>query len=273
MKIVVLVDNISETPDLQTEHGLSIWIETDSHRILFDTGKSDLLEKNALCLGVDLSAADIIVLSHGHYDHTGGIAGVLEKNGSAAIYCHSGIFTPRYSRQDDGKMKPVGICEHSSTALDQAFERIHFVDSPVFLSEKIGITGPIPRNSDFENTGGDFYFDTDATRPDIICDDLALWIKTDNGLYVICGCSHSGLVNTLCYISTLTGITAFHTVIGGFHLLHASGQRMEKTCGFLSSITIRRMVPCHCTGVKQVELLKDRFGSNVDLGMAGKIII
>lgn len=272
MKIVLLVDNISETPDLHAEHGLSIWIETANHRILFDAGQSDILEENADHLGIDLSTADTIILSHGHYDHTGGLARVLEKNRFAEIYCHSGVLTPRFSRQDDGLMKPIGINEHASTALYNAFDRIHFLDGPYYLSKHIGITGPIPRGNDFENTGGDFYFDIDARRPDLVQDDLAVWIQEENGLYVICGCSHSGVVNTIRYISSLTGSKNIYTVIGGFHLLHASGLRMEKTFDFISSINISRIVPCHCTGVKQVEQLKNRFGSRVDQGIVGKVI-
>ena len=169
-------------------------------------------------------------------------------------------------------MKPIGIREHASETLYSMFDRIHFLDGPLKVSEHIGITGPIPRVNDFENTGGDFFFDIDAKRPDTVQDDLAVWIQTENGLYVVCGCSHSGIVNTLRYISTLTGITNVHSIIGGFHLLHASGKRMEKTCEFLSSANISRIVPCHCTGVKQVEQLKNRFGVMVDPGMAGKVI-
>ena len=204
LSITVLVDNAPGRLGLKTEHGLSLWIETESRRILFDAGQSDMLLHNAEQLNIDLSTADSVILSHGHYDHTGGIAHVLSKLCSATIYCHSSVFVPRYSRQSDGRMKPIGIDKNSSKALHDAYNRIHWVNEAINISEDFGITGPIPRNTDFENTGGDFYFDPDGNRPDPVNDDLALWFRTTKGIIVVTGCCHSGIINTLEYVKTLS---------------------------------------------------------------------
>lgn len=264
---------MSETSELKSEHGLSIWVEADERKILFDTGQSDILIDNAQQLGIDLATADALVLSHGHYDHTGGIESVIARNSSITIYCNSGVFIPRYSRQSDGRMKPIGITRKSLDALHRIFGNIHWVDKPLMLADDIGITGPIPRETDFEDTGGNFFYDLEGAKPDPVIDDLVVWVQTSRGLCVLTGCCHSGLVNTLQYISSLTGQAPVHSVIGGFHLLNASPERMENTCDYLHDCNVNRIVPCHCTGEKAVEYLRLRFNDRVQIGRAGSNVI
>jgi len=122
LNITILVDNQSSKAELHSEHGLSLWIEADDKRILFDTGQSEMLIRNAKVLGIDLRTADTLVLSHGHYDHTGGVAAVLDLNPEISVYCHPGVFMPRYSRQPDGKMKPVGINAKASNDLHKIID-------------------------------------------------------------------------------------------------------------------------------------------------------
>lgn len=271
--ITIIVDNMSETSELKSEHGLSIWVEADGRKILFDTGQSDILIHNAEQLGIDLATADALVLSHGHYDHTGGVEPVIARNTSIAIYCNSGVFIPRYSRQSDGRMKPIGITRKSSKALQKVSDNIHWVDKPLMLADDIGITGPIPRVTDCEDTGGNFFYDLEGTKPDPVSDDLAVWLQTSKGLCVLTGCCHSGLVNTIEYISLLTAQTPVHSVIGGFHLLNASSERMENTCDYLHDWNVKRIVSCHCTGEKAVEYLRSQFNDRVQIGRVGSNVI
>jgi 7,8-dihydropterin-6-yl-methyl-4-(beta-D-ribofuranosyl)aminobenzene 5'-phosphate synthase len=273
LKVTIIVNNISETSELKSEHGLSIWVEADERKFLFDTGQSDILIHNAEQLGIDLATADSLILSHGHYDHTGGVEPVTDRNSSIAIYCNSGVFIPRYSRQSDGRMKPIGITKKSSEALHKASGNIHWVDKPIMLADDIGITGPIPRVTDFEDTGGNFFYDLEGTKPDTVSDDLAVWLQTSKGLCVLTGCCHSGLVNTLKYISSLTGQASVHSVIGGFHLLNASSERMENTCEYLHDSDVNWIVPCHCTGENAVEYLRSQFNDRIQSGRAGSNII
>lgn len=228
LSITILVDNQSNRPELHKEHGLSFWIEADDRHILFDTAQSDIIFSNAETLGIDLRSTDTLVLSHGHYDHTGGVAGVLDLNPGISVYCHPGIFIPRYSRQPDGKMKLVGINASASRALNKTFDKIHWINEPGTISEDIGMTGTIPRVSDFEDTGGAFYLDQEAKSPDPINDDLSLWFRTINGIVVVTGCCHSGIVNTLEYVKKITKQDVVHEVIGGLHLLNALQDRLEK---------------------------------------------
>lgn len=272
LNITILVDNRSNQDNLKSEHGLSLWIEADDRKILFDAGQSDILLQNAKTLGIDLSSADTFIISHGHYDHTGGLESILQVNPSINIYCHSGVFSPRYSRQPDGRTKPVGMQKKAYAALHKKFDHIKWVNTPRFLNDHIGITGPIPRKSTFEDTGGAFYFDYDAKRPDLINDDMAMWFRTGQGLCIVTGCCHSGLVNTISYIQSLEPEIPVYMILGGLHLVNASGERIKNTCDFLNSLNINQIIPCHCTGDKAVEYMQNRLGKSVEPGEVGKKI-
>ena len=214
--ITILVDN-QAGPGLTTEHGFSLWIETDGRRILFDTGQGPALPMNARTLGVDLQQTDMLVLSHGHYDHTGGIPHVLQVAPNAHVYCHPGVVQPRYSLRN-GSPKPAHMPSESMAALDRLPEKnLHWTSEAVRLSENIGLTGPIPRQTTFEDTGGAFFLDPEARHADPIEDDLALWIKTDQGLVVCVGCCHAGIINTLTHVRRLSGVARIRAVIGGLH--------------------------------------------------------
>lgn len=269
LSITILVDNKSNNAELYSEHGLSFWIEADDQRILFDTGQSDMLIRNAEVLGIDLRTAGTLVLSHGHYDHTGGVAAVCGLNPGISVYCHPDIFIPRYSRQPDGKMKPIGITEKDSNVLNSMIDRIHWVNEPFYLSGDIGITGPIPRLSDFEDTGGAFFLDPEAQRPDPISDDLTLWFKMTKGIVVVTGCCHSGIVNTLEYLKTITGQKNIVAILGGLHLVNAPLKRLENSCEYLNRAVPDTIYPCHCTGEKAIGFLRTRFQDRIITGNVG----
>jgi 7,8-dihydropterin-6-yl-methyl-4-(beta-D-ribofuranosyl)aminobenzene 5'-phosphate synthase len=262
MRITILSDN-QACQGLVAEHGLSVWIETKDICILFDTGQGSTLQNNARVLDLDLGRTDILVLSHGHYDHTGGIPQVLQRARNIDVYCHPGVGQPRYTIRT-GKPKHIGMSRESVTAIGKLpLEQLHWVQQPLFLSEKIGITGPIPRETGYENPGGPFYLDLEGRRADPIDDDLALWIRTEYGLVVYVGCSHAGIVNTLNQVRRMSANSKIRAVIGGFHLLHANTQRIEQTLHALRSMPLGLLVPCHCTGKRAVQALKDSFGDQV----------
>jgi 7,8-dihydropterin-6-yl-methyl-4-(beta-D-ribofuranosyl)aminobenzene 5'-phosphate synthase len=272
LKITILVDNSSSDPDLQSEHGFSLWIEADNKKILFDTGHSKLIVHNAAKLDINLGLAQYLILSHGHYDHTGAVAEIVRLNPSITIFCHPFITNQRFSRQPDGYMKFVGIDKSQSTALESVENQINWIHSPCDISNDIGISGPIPRVSSFEDTGGAFFLDTQEKQPDLIIDDLSLWFKTQGGLCIITGCCHSGLVNTITHIKSIVN-EPVHTIIGGFHLGNASPDRIEQTCKFIKFIntnnTIPHIIPCHCTGENAVEYFYKIFGDMVKPGGVG----
>ena len=267
-QVTILVDN-QAGERLVAEHGLSLWIETEDKRILFDTGQGSAVENNARALGIDLGKTDILVLSHGHYDHTGGIPQALKYARKINLYCHPGVVQPRYSIRD-GVPKPIHMPQESLAAIDKLpAQSLHWVSQALLLSERIGITGPIPRETSYEDTGGPFYLDPQGRRPDPIDDDLALWIRTDGGLVVCVGCCHAGLVNTLNHIRRQSNGLSVRAVIGGFHLRNASRQRLDETIAALRLLEPDMVVPCHCTGEPAIALLRDALGERVSPGAVG----
>ena len=268
VKITILIDN-QAVNGLDSEHGLAMWIAHENGHILFDTGQKNTFAKNAERLGIDIAQTDDLVLSHGHFDHTGGIPHVLNMAPKVNVHCHPAAVYPRYAVRD-GAARAIQMPQASMMGLDRmTTEHLHWVRNPVQLSERVGITGYIPRQTSYEDTGGPFYLDPLGNRKDDIEDDMALWIRTDKGLVVCVGCSHAGLVNTLNYIRELNNREKIHAVIGGFHLMTADFNRMEKTLNALSSINPDIMVPCHCTGKPAVSFLQDAMGSRVIEGAAG----
>lgn len=247
IKITVLVDNRLESP-LMAEHGFSLLLEGEGKRILFDTGQGEALFHNAELLGADLTGLDVVVLSHGHYDHGGNLAAVLSQNPEAVLVAHPNCTVPRYSIHEGAPVKSVALTGENRTAVvARDHRKVKWCFGPTEIIEGIWVTGEIPRKSSFEDTGGPFFLDSEGKRADLLPDDISLWIDNGDSLSVICGCCHSGIVNTLAYIKEVTG-KEIRSVTGGLHLLHADRIRMESTLAYLEKEKIRDVKPCHCSG-------------------------
>lgn len=267
-RLTILVDDRA-AEGLASEHGLSVWIEIGDRRILFDTGQATALFHNAPQLGIDLSTVETLVLSHGHYDHTGGLAGVLEAAPDVQVVCHRAVEVDRYSIRG-GRPKPIHMPAAARAAMATVPRtNLRWATEATEIAAGIGVTGPIPRHTSYEDTGGPFFLDPAGTLPDPIDDDMALWIETSRGLVVVVGCSHAGVVNTLNHVRDLTGGSRIHTVLGGFHLLNASRDRVDQTIRALASLGLERLVPCHCTGHGPIEEIKRALGELVCEGRAG----
>ncbi len=271
IQITILIENTAYQTGLKTEHGLSYWIEHAGHKILFDTGQSDLFLHNAKTLGIDLSQADAIVLSHGHYDHTGGLPSVSKLAQKAKIYLHPSAVEPKYSHKTSGA-RYIGMSDAARQTIQG--RQIKWTSEPVQIFPGISVTGQVPRLNDFEDVGGAFYIDEDSQKPDELLDDQSLFIKSSKGLVVIFGCAHSGVVNILDYISRLTDTRKIYAVIGGMHLLNASHHRITKTIEALEKYQVHQVFPLHCTGQKAVDAMKNALSDQCLLtGSGGQIII
>lgn len=266
--LTVLVDNQADS-NLTAEHGFALWIEVGDRRILLDTGQGQALAGNALALGIDPGQADTLVLSHGHYDHTGAVPGVLAAAPQVAVYAHAGVTEPRYSIRD-GAARDIRMPPASVRALYRLpLYRMHWASGPVLLGEGIGLSGSIPRRTEYEDTGGPFFLDPEGQRPDTLDDDQALWIATEAGLVVCLGCCHSGLINTLTYLREITGEQRILAVLGGLHLGAASPERLEKTVAALNELRPGMLVPCHCTGEAATAYLREHLECPVCPGFVG----
>jgi len=271
IKITILIDNNSDD-GLFSEHGFALWIEAGGDNILFDTGQSQAaLENNAKALGIDLAQTDKLVLSHGHYDHTGGLPAVLRQNQKVHVYCHPTALRSRYSIRD-GQVKSVQMPYESVIALNELpDERLHWLRNTSLLNSMVRISGPIPRRTKYENAGGPFYLDPTGRKEDIIEDDIALWLRTSHGIIVCFGCAHAGLINTLKYGLELNRDLQLNTIIGGFHLLEASRERMDKSISALNEFGFKKIIPCHCTGEQAKKRLEEVFRERVNTGRAGTV--
>jgi len=248
-QITVLVENTAKQRNLLGEHGLAFLIERNGKRILFDTGQGLALQHNAATLGLDLSNVDTVALSHGHYDHTGGLLQTLPCFSQAKVYVHASAFCDRFSQNADGQSHPVRSPIESLDWLSSHVGKIIPIENkPVEIGDGIWLTGQIPRQNDYEDTGGAFYLDEACTKPDLLIDDQAMFMETAEGIVVLLGCAHSGVVNTLEYICKLTGPKRIHAVIGGMHLLHADENRMAQTIQQLLKVDIKKVGLAHCTG-------------------------
>ncbi|HCC71313.1 MAG TPA: MBL fold metallo-hydrolase [Bacteroidales bacterium] len=248
MEISVLTENYPGT-STGSEHGLSYLIEHEGKRILFDTGQSDLFLRNAEIMGVDLHNLDNIILSHGHYDHGNGLQ-YLE---GGKLICHPGCFVKRYSK---GGTKYIGL-KNTFNEISDKFELITS-SNPYTISPGIIFLGEIPRNSFFESKHTGFIYE-DGT-PDFVMDDSAVALLLNEGLFIVTGCGHAGVVNTLEHAKKVTGEKIIYGVMGGFHLKQADLQTVE-TIKYLRKNEVKYIYPSHCTALPALSAFHDAFGT------------
>ena len=269
-KITLLVDNKAQE-GLKKEHGFSLFIESKGKRILFDSGQNNALFFNAEKLNISLNDLDVIILSHGHYDHGGNLAALLLANPNALFYAHPDCKKIRYSIHPNKPVKVISLSNQTIEAINTIPEaQIKMIIQPTEVLPGIWLTGQIPRNNSTEDTWGPFFLDKAGVNTDWINDDMSLWIETESGIAVICGCCHSGITNTLEHIKRQKNKnTPINILLGGLHLISANQQRLSHTIEYLNNQNIEKIYPAHCTGEYAMKLLDIELKNEVDIAKAG----
>ena len=268
IRITILCDNTVNGPlTVIGEHGYAAFIETERGNYLFDTGQGFTILQNAHCLNKDLSSIKGLFLSHGHYDHTGGLSNVLTLNDSVKVYAHPDIFSQKYSLvQTNGNdtQKYIGMKfpkEHYETRGAQFV----FKSSLCEVAEGIYLTGEIPRITEFEKGDPRLTVKNNGNLvSDPLLDDQSLIIRTKHdGLIILLGCSHSGLINTIQYVLDQFKGEKLSAIIGGTHLAFLKDDQVEKTITQLKNYNFNKIGVSHCTGLKAEMRLfqefKDKF--------------
>lgn len=263
VSVTILVENTTPVPELIGEYGFSCLVTVDGKSLLFDTGSARALFPNSQVLGVKLAEIKDVVISHGHFDHTGALLPLLQQYGPKKIYAHPHLLLPRLFPLKNGRIKKIGtpFNEHELNAAGAEFimlDRFTQIWPGVYLS------GEIPRDNDFEDVGGRFQIEIGGlTIDDALPDDMALIIDHPEGLIIISGCAHAGLVNTIAYALRMTGQTRILAYIGGTHLLTATNQRLDRTIAALKSYNIDKLMVAHCTGFYAAARLYNELGDMV----------
>lgn len=257
MRITALLENTTERDDMQVEHGLSLYIETQTHKILFDMGQTDLFAKNAAALGIDLSAVDLAVLSHGHYDHGGGLQAFLRFNDTAPVYANRFVFEPHYNALNNY----IGL---DTTLVESS--RIQF--SGEICSLAPGLTlyscNEHPRFCDLGSFGLTV-LEGNSHVPDDFRHEQYLLIEEDSKKVLISGCSHKGIQNIMKWFAP-------DVLVGGFHFMKLTpGDALDRAAKELNKYSTRYFTG-HCTGAEQYAYLKERM-EHLEYLSCGKTII
>lgn len=273
MKVTVVVDNhvpLHAKRPFRAEHGLSLLIEVPEGLFLFDTGQSDVVIHNLSLLSVRPADLTGVIISHGHYDHTGGLTAILSHaKKSMPVYIHQAAFTARYSQSDE-QCRFIGI-PYSRELLTQLGADFHYVDAPLELTPNLWISGSIPRTPAYEQLDPHFVSrqaDCCLTQ-DSLPDDMGVYYRSERGLVVLAGCSHSGLLNVIQHGFAVTGCTTLAGVLGGTHLGPAAPEFQQKTLQELAALTPAFVAANHCTGFSMLAALAQQFGDRFTPAFVG----
>ncbi len=273
-KLTILCENSVVHPfGVVGEHGFACFVETDAGNVLFDTGQGIGIAGNALALGKDLTSICAVAVSHGHYDHTGGLPDVLNRSGPVPVYGHPEIFASR--TWSDGKTTRYIGMRHRREYLESLGALFHLIREPVEISPGIHLTGEIPRINDFETPDSTLTLhSTDGCPvcPDPVADDLSLVVDSQKGLIVLLGCAHAGMINIFNHVLKTFNRDRIYAVIGGTHLGFAQPGQFDETVKAFDRYGIEKLGVSHCTGLEKAAILHARFGDRFFFGSVGAVL-
>jgi 7,8-dihydropterin-6-yl-methyl-4-(beta-D-ribofuranosyl)aminobenzene 5'-phosphate synthase len=272
MIIKTLAENTSVSDDLGCEHGLSLYIEIKKRKILFDTGASVLFLKNAKQLGANIDEIDYLVISHGHYDHGGGLKTFLQENKKAEVFLHRLAFKKHYALQKDGMPVYIGLEED----LKQN-SRFVFTSDRFFISNGIQLFSNVNRKERLPSPNkGLLTEENGVLMEDDFSHEHNMVIEENGKILLVTGCAHNGIVNIMEHFNSIKKRMPDY-VIGGFHLSTPSGgdenpAEIERIGKYLLD-TKAKFYTCHCTGIEPYKKLKEIMGENIDYISAGSQLV
>lgn len=253
----VLSNNSVNRRGLIGEHGLSLFIEVDNNKILFDTGQTKAFSWNANNCGVELTLVDYIIISHGHYDHTGGLMEICKINNRANIFLHSKALVERYNAINGNPIREnIGI---PYDLKNEEFEkRVIYTNDFLKLDDNIFLSGEIPRKYSDVNSLFVYKNPYGFYEEDIVLDEQFLAIKGKEGIYIFTGCSHAGVRNIIDYAKLLFTNDKIIGIIGGLHLSKLMSKSVDKVINNLISEELELVIPLHCTGMVAACEIKEK---------------
>jgi 7,8-dihydropterin-6-yl-methyl-4-(beta-D-ribofuranosyl)aminobenzene 5'-phosphate synthase len=269
-RISVLCENsVGAISGTLGEHGFAALIESSGgDPVLFDTGQGLTLLHNARRMNKDLAAVKSVVISHGHYDHAGGLLPLLQEYGPKQVYGHPGIFASRHRVKDTGECYPIGMPQ-SRSELEQAGASFNLSNEFREIAPGVFLTGEVPRVTCFETGDQGLYCDCTGQELDTTPDDQSLVLETEKGLVIILGCCHAGLINTLEHVAYVTGRRDVYAVIGGTHLGFCSQEQLDQTVAAVKASGIRKLAASHCTGFAAAARLSRELPKEFQVALVG----
>ena len=266
MEIRIIVDDRMSDKGaalgMKAEHGLCIYIAYDGKKILFDCGASDMFIRNAEKAGVDVSDIDALVISHGHYDHTGGVPAFCRLNSKAGVYIHKDSFRRTYHMRGGVPGSETTGIRWSGKEKKEVEGRLIFTDGPVEIFPDAVVTGRIEEDNDALRTETFYYKDGNGEyKADDMSHEQCLVIKHGAGIYVFSGCCHKGASSSLSAAKKLFPDEKTVLFAAGMHLSNASDDDIKKTCDILERSDAENVIPLHCTGKKAADAIKARLGA------------
>lgn len=278
VELTTLVDDSAnpDRPDLLAKHGLSFFVKAKTSggevSLMMDTGPaSNVFLHNIEIMGIDLRKTEAVLVSHAHYDHTGGLIETLKRIGKRVpVIAHPKIFDPKFKVKPS--LKFIGA-SFKLPDVETAGGIPLLATSPVKIAEGVIASGEVERRVAFEKAEGFWTVENGKFVEDIMPDDQALIISVeDKGLVVVAGCAHSGIINTIKYAQKITETSRVYAVLGGFHLRDADDNRIRATVNELTKLDPKFIGPCHCTGSKAVNQLLEAFGDRCRPLRVGDIV-
>ena len=255
------------------EHGFACLLQTSAGRWLFDTGSGETLLANLVALHLDPRNLDGIILSHGHYDHCGGLLTLLRKTGPRRVYAHPEIFSTRFWNGQH-EQRDISL-PFTRNELEAAGAEFVFIKDFAELAPGIHFSGEIAREAALETGDPHLVRRTDSGdswTTDPFADDAALAIETDKGLVILLGCAHAGLINTVEWFRRNLGEPRIHAIVGGTHLGPASDEQFSATVDYLARLEFDRLGVSHCTGQIRSAQLYAKFPNKVFFANVGTTV-